>query len=55
VPKPKVYISRGVRPAVVARLGEVCETRSWAGSGRCPEEVLEKEIGDVAAVLGTDR
>ena len=53
--RPTVYISRGVRPTVLARLGEACETRAWAGTGRCPAEVLEKEIGDVAAVLGTDR
>jgi len=53
--RPKVYISRGVAPTVLARLGEVCETRSWAGAGRCPDAVLAKEIGDVAAVLGTDR
>ncbi|MCX5733099.1 MAG: D-glycerate dehydrogenase [candidate division NC10 bacterium] len=50
-----VYVSRSVRPSVLARLGEACETRAWAGTGRCPAEVLEKEIGDVAAVLGTDR
>jgi glyoxylate/hydroxypyruvate/2-ketogluconate reductase len=55
MPKPKVYISREVNAAVLARLGEVCETRSWAGAGRCPEEVLAKEVADVAAVLGTDR
>ena len=55
MPKPKVYISRGVNAAVLARLGEVCETRSWADAGRCPEAVLEKEVADVAAVLGTDR
>jgi lactate dehydrogenase-like 2-hydroxyacid dehydrogenase len=55
MPKPRVYISRGVRPTVLARLGEMCETRSWEGAGRCPEEVLAKEVGDVAAVLGTDR
>ena len=53
--KPTVYISRGVNAAVLARLGEMCETRSWAGAGRCPEEVLAKEVTDVAAVLGTDR
>ncbi|HYL79466.1 MAG TPA: NAD(P)-dependent oxidoreductase, partial [Candidatus Acidoferrum sp.] len=52
--RPKVYVSRGVRPAVLARLGEVCETRAWAGTGRCPAEVLEREAGDATAVLGTD-
>lgn len=55
MPKPRIYISRGVSPAVLSRLGEVCEARSWAGAGRCPDEVLAKEIGEVAAVLGTDR
>ena len=53
--KPTVYISRGVRPTVLARLGEAGEIRAWAGTGRCPAEVLEKEVADVAAVLGTDR
>lgn len=53
--KPRIYISGGVRPTVLARLGEACETKSWEGAGRCPEAVLAKEIGDVAAVLGTDR
>jgi glyoxylate reductase len=53
--KPAVYISRGVRPSVLARLGEVCEVRAWTGSGRCPPEVLKKEVADVAAVLGTDQ
>jgi lactate dehydrogenase-like 2-hydroxyacid dehydrogenase len=53
--KPRIYISRGVSPAVLARLGDACEIRSWAGSGRCPEELLEKEIEDITAVLGTDR
>ena len=55
MPRPTVYVSRGVRPTVLARLGEACETRAWAGTGRCPAEVLEKEVADVAAVLGTDR
>lgn len=53
--KPAVYVSRGVRPTVLARLGESCEARAWAGTGRCPAEVLEKEVGIAAAVLGTDR
>lgn len=53
--RPTVYISRGVRPTVLARLGEAGEIRVWAGPGRCPSEVLEKEVADVAAVLGTDR
>jgi glyoxylate reductase len=53
--RPTVYISRGVRPTVLARLGEAGEIRVWAGPGRCPAEVLEKEVADVAAVLGTDR
>ena len=53
--KPKVYVSRSVKPHVLARLGEVCETRAWGKPGRCPAEVLEQEVADVEAVLGTDR
>jgi len=55
MPRPIAFISREVSPAVLARLCEACDARGWEGPGRCPEEVLEKEIGDVAAVLGTDR
>ena len=53
--KPKVYVSRSVRPEVLARLGEVCEVRIWSGPGRCPAEVLTKEGAGVEAILGTDR
>jgi glyoxylate reductase len=44
-----------VRPEVLARLGEVCEVRTWSGPGRCPAEVLTKEGAVVEAILGTDR
>lgn len=53
--KPRVYVSREVHPSVLARLGEVGETRAWAGPDRCPADVLEKEVKDVDAVLGTHR
>ena len=53
--KPKVYVSRSVRPEVLARLGEVCEVRTWSGPGRCPAEVLTREGAGVEAILGTDR
>ena len=53
--KPKVYVSRNVRPEVLTRLGEVCEVRTWPGPGRCPAEVLTKEGAGVEAILGTDR
>jgi glyoxylate reductase len=53
--KPKVYVSRNVRPEVLARLGEVCEVRTWPGPGRCPAEVLTREGAGVEAILGTDR
>jgi glyoxylate reductase len=53
--KPTVYVSRTVQPNVLARLGEVCEVRSWSGPGRCPAEVLTKAAAEVEAVLGTDR
>jgi glyoxylate reductase len=53
--KPRVFISRAVKPGVLARLGQACESRAWSGTGQCPADVLEKEIADVDAVLGTDR
>ncbi len=52
--RPRVYVSRNVHPSVLARLGEVCETRAWTGPGKCPPDQLAKEIPDVDAVLGTD-
>ena len=52
--RPRVYVTRGVHPSVLTRLSEVCETRTWAGSGRCPADQLAKEVADVEAVLGTD-
>jgi glyoxylate reductase len=55
MPRPRVYVSREVHARVLARLREVCETRSWAGPGRCPVEVLERESADADAVLGTER
>ena len=53
--KPNVYVSRSVRPEVLARLGKVCEVRTWSGPGRCPAEVLTREGAGVEAILGTDR
>ncbi len=53
--RPKIYVSREVHPSVLARLGEVGETRAWEGQDRCPADVLEKEVADVDAVLGTHR
>lgn len=53
--KPKVFVSRGVHPGVLARLGRVCDTRTWAGPDRCPADVLEREGADADAILGTDR
>lgn len=55
MPRPRVYVTRVVHPSVHARLGEVCEARGWMGPGRCPADVLEKEVADVDAVLGTER
>ena len=52
--RPKIYVTRGVDPSVLARLAEVCDTRSWTGADRCPADQLEKEIAEVDAVLGTD-
>lgn len=53
--RPKIYVSREVNQAVLARLGGVGEARAWKGPDRCPTDVLEKEVADVDAVLGTHR
>ncbi len=53
--KPRVYVSEVANPGVLARLGEVCEVRSWLGPGKCPAEVLEREVSDLEAVVGDDR
>jgi lactate dehydrogenase-like 2-hydroxyacid dehydrogenase len=53
--RARVYVSRRVKPDVLARLGEVCEAQAWMEPGRCPLEVLEKSIAEVEGVLGTDR
>ncbi|MBP2672914.1 MAG: glyoxylate reductase/hydroxypyruvate reductase, partial [candidate division NC10 bacterium] len=53
--RPKVFVSRGVHPSVLARLGQVCDTSSWPGPDRCPANVLEREGVEADAVLGTDR
>jgi glyoxylate reductase len=52
--KPTVYVSRQVDPRVIARLAEVCDVRTWSGSGRCPAEALAREGADVDAILGTN-
>ena len=52
---PKIYVARAVSPSVLARLREVGQTHAWEGPDRCPADVLEKEIADVDAVLGTHR
>jgi len=53
--RPRIYVARAVSPSVLARLREVGETHAWEGPDRCPADVLEKEIADVDAVLGTHR
>jgi lactate dehydrogenase-like 2-hydroxyacid dehydrogenase len=53
--RSRIYVARTVHPSVLARLGAVGETRAWEGPDRCPVEVLEKEIAEVDAVLGTYR
>lgn len=53
--KPRLYVSRVVRPGVLARLSESCETRAWPGPGRPSAEVLEREVVECDAVLGTER
>jgi len=53
--RPKIYVSRKVSAAVFARLAKAGETRAWEGEGRCPVEVLEREVAEVDAVIGDDR
>ena len=52
--KPAVFVSRSVHPSVLERLGAVCDVRAWPEKGRCPADVLAKEIQDVEGVIGTD-
>jgi glyoxylate reductase len=52
--RPMVYVTKPLSQDVLARLGEVCEVRSWPGPGRCSVEVLEREAAAVQAILGTD-
>jgi glyoxylate reductase len=40
---------------MLARLAEVCEVRAWLAEGRCPDDVLEKEIADIEGFLGNAR
>lgn len=53
--KPKVYVGRKVHDSLLARLGEVCEVRAWLEEGRCPDDVLLREIADVEGFLGNAR
>ncbi|HSB69673.1 MAG TPA: D-glycerate dehydrogenase, partial [Candidatus Methylomirabilis sp.] len=55
MPKPRIYVCRPVHPSVLARLRDVGETRAWDGADRCPPDVLEKEVAEAEAVLGTYR
>ncbi len=52
--KPVVFVTRAVHASVLERLGTVFEVRSWKEKGRCPADVLAKEIEDATAVVGTD-
>jgi lactate dehydrogenase-like 2-hydroxyacid dehydrogenase len=50
----KAFVTRKVHPAVLTRLGEVCDVEVWTESERCPAEALAQSVGDVEAVLGPD-
>ena len=53
--KPKVYVGRKVHEAALARLTEHCDVRAWQAEGRCPDDVLVKEIADVEGFMGNAR
>jgi len=52
--KPVVFVTRAVHASILQRLGAVCEVRAWTEKGRCPADVLAKEIQDADVVVGTD-
>jgi len=52
VSKPKVFVAVNVDEQLIDRLSEVCTVSRWTGEGRCPADVMEKEIVDADAVVG---
>jgi glyoxylate reductase len=52
--KPKVYVTRSVRPDVLERMAAVCDVGVWTEPGRCPADVLSRAAADAVTVVGTD-
>ncbi len=50
--KPKVFATVPLDEPLLARLSQSCEVSRWTGEGRCPAELLAKEVADARAVLG---
>lgn len=50
--KPKAFVTASLDDKLTAYLAETCEVRRWTGEGRCPAEVMEKEILDAEALVG---
>ncbi len=50
--KPKVFVTAKVDQKLIDRLAESCEVAEWTGEGRCPTNVMEKEIVDADASVG---
>ncbi|MHB1131206.1 MAG: 2-hydroxyacid dehydrogenase [Chloroflexota bacterium] len=53
--KPKVYVGRKLHDAAFSRIAEVTDAKMWPQEGRCSEEVLLQEIGDIEAFVGNSR
>ena len=51
--KRKVYFARLANDKTISLLSELCDVRAWRGEGIAPREILEMEIPDAEAVLGT--
>ncbi|MHB1162899.1 MAG: 2-hydroxyacid dehydrogenase [Chloroflexota bacterium] len=50
--KPKVFVTAPLDDQLLAGLTEYCEVSGWTGEGRCPSDLLEKEVIDARAVVG---
>ena len=50
--KPKVFVTIPLDERMVGRLSALCEVSHWSGDGRCPADVLERELSDSRALLG---
>src|SRR5512133_1436544 len=55
VSKPKIYVGRKVHDSLLARRAETCDVRAWLDEGRCPDDVLFKEIAEAEGFLGNAR